>query len=78
MDNCSSTGHFVVAGVGERLYDGFFYSYPVGCCHYHCARQGHSGEEARLKDVLMMERMGMKTQRGVRYEGEISHRKTQP
>jgi hypothetical protein len=32
-------------GVGDRIYDGLFYSYPAGHCRYHCADQSHSGAE---------------------------------
>jgi len=37
VDDCCSTGHFMAVGVGERLYDREFYSYPAGRCHHHCA-----------------------------------------
>ena len=49
MDDCCNTHNSMAAGAGDRLYDGLFYSYPAGHCHYHCAGQSHSGAEARLE-----------------------------
>ena len=45
MDNCSCTDNFVAAGIGEQLHDRWVHSHPAGNCHYHGARQYHSGAE---------------------------------
>jgi hypothetical protein len=48
VDDCCDSDNFVAAGVGKWLYDGLFYSYSAGHCHYHCAGQSHSGAETGL------------------------------
>jgi hypothetical protein len=30
VDDCCNTGNFVAVVIGDRLYDGLFYSYPAG------------------------------------------------
>ena len=52
VDDCCGTGNFVAVGVGDRLYDGLFYSYPAGHCHCRRAGQSHSGAKARLERRL--------------------------
>ena len=46
VDDCCNTHNSMAVGIGDRLYDGLFYSYPAGHCHYCCAGQCHSGAEA--------------------------------
>lgn len=48
VDDCGCIADFMDAGVGDRLYDGVFYSYPAGHRHYCCADQSHSRAEAHL------------------------------
>ena len=43
--NCFSTWRYVVAGNGDRIHGGIFYSHPAGHCCCHSAAQPHSGEE---------------------------------
>jgi hypothetical protein len=45
VDDCCSNGHFVALGIGERLYDGQFHSYPVGRCH--CDDTDQSDQRAK-------------------------------
>jgi len=55
VDDCCDSDNFVAAGVGDRLYDGLFYSYSAGHCHYCCAGQSHSGAETGLERVALKE-----------------------
>ena len=53
VDDCCNTHNSMAVGIGDRLYDGLFYSYPAGHCHRHCFGQSHSGAEAPLeRDIL--------------------------
>ena len=54
MDDCCGTDSSVGAGAVDWLYDGLFYSYPAGHCHYRRAGQPHSGAEARLKGRILL------------------------
>ena len=45
VDYCRNTRNSLVAGTGERLYDGFIYSYPVGRCHHRRTGQSYSRAE---------------------------------
>ena len=53
MDNRCHTYNSVVAWVGDRLYDGLFYSHPAGRCHCRSSYQSHSGAETGVAmDIL--------------------------
>ena len=42
MDNCCNTFSSMVAGVGDRFYDGRVHSPRAGDCHYRCDSRLHS------------------------------------
>jgi hypothetical protein len=43
VDDCYNTHDSMAAGVGDRLYDGLFYSYPAGRCHHRHTDPSYSG-----------------------------------
>jgi hypothetical protein len=45
VDDRCSTYNSMAAWVGDRLYDGLFYSHPAGRCNYHSSHQSNSGAE---------------------------------
>ena len=47
--NCWSTGSVVVAGIGDRIHGGIFYSHPAGRCRCHGAAQPNSREEISIE-----------------------------
>ena len=53
MDNRFDTDNSMGARVGDRLYDGLFYSCTAGHCHYRCADQSHSGAKTCIDDFLI-------------------------
>jgi hypothetical protein len=55
----------MAAGAGDRLYDGLFYSYPAGHCHYHDPGQCYSGTEAGVDMGFRTNRFTIKSHKGV-------------
>ena len=56
--NCCNTGRIVVAGNGDRIHGGIFYSHPAGRCCRHGAAQPNSREEISLEKEHEIRREG--------------------
>ena len=53
VDDRFDTNNFMGTRVGDRLYDGLFYSYPAGHCHCRYTGQSHSGAESCISDFVI-------------------------
>jgi hypothetical protein len=65
VDDCCGTDNSVGARAGDRLYDGLFYSYPAGHCHYRRDSRLHSGAEAVVAIWIRTNHFTTNLQRGV-------------